>query len=293
MNNLNRFPDFIIGGAPKSGTSSLYFWLAAHPALTGSKVKETFFFGGKVNRFNSHANYLEHSLDRYAEYFSHCPADQLAFEATAAYLYSENAVKGFQELPEVPKVIFSLRHPAQQMYSHYKMERYRIHNVDEELAAYVNRENVEHMWRYSRSIPMWLQNYPRDKVKFILFEDLMTNKVERMKEIAEFLEIDPTFYTTHNFEHRNESVATKSKWLHRFGLKVQPLIPHALQRMLLPMYMKVNAGSIPGKSDADRKVLQNMYSSFDEEINKVKALLPHLPVDKYWKAPSKSQKAKE
>ena len=37
--NLNHLPNVIIAGAPKCGTSSLYFWLSAHPEVKASMVK--------------------------------------------------------------------------------------------------------------------------------------------------------------------------------------------------------------------------------------------------------------
>ena len=64
--NLNYLPNVIIAGAPKCGTSSLYFWLSAHPEVKASMVKETFFFADEVNRFNKNANIIEHSLADYS-----------------------------------------------------------------------------------------------------------------------------------------------------------------------------------------------------------------------------------
>ena len=62
-----------------------------------------------------------------------------------------------------------------------------------------------------------------------------------MQEIAEYLGVDPSFYTDFDFEHRNESVAIRSGALHQLGLRLQPLIPHFIQKMLLPVYMKLNS----------------------------------------------------
>ena len=103
------FPEFIIGGAPKCGTSSLYFWLSAHPQLVGSPVKEPFFFADDINRFNRGLNYLENDLQDYATLFENGSPQTKSFESTAHYLYYDNAIKGLQELPKKPKMIFLLR----------------------------------------------------------------------------------------------------------------------------------------------------------------------------------------
>ena len=62
-------PNVILGGAPKCGTSSLYFWLAAHPDCFGSPKKETFFFADAVNRFNVSANSHNHPVEAYQSFF--------------------------------------------------------------------------------------------------------------------------------------------------------------------------------------------------------------------------------
>jgi len=37
-------PDFLIGGAPKAGTTALHNYLRQHPEICMSEPKETFFF---------------------------------------------------------------------------------------------------------------------------------------------------------------------------------------------------------------------------------------------------------
>lgn len=283
MRKSPRYPDFIIGGAPKSGTSSLYFWLAAHPKVCGSRVKEPFFFGEKVSRFNEGCNYLENPIEDYSRYFEHCPDDKLAFEATAGYIYSENAIEGLQKLPTTPKVIFLLRNPAGQLLSHYKMERFRINNVDCSFEEYVKLPRAQKIWRYSTHLSKWLAGYDQSKMHFILFEDLVKNKKKVMGEVAQFLEIDPSFYEDFNFDHRNESRAMKSKSFHKWGLKLQRYIPHWLQSALLPIYLKVNSKPVPKTQDDFNLVLSQMNEQFTEEIEQMKALFPALSIEEYWK----------
>ncbi|MGB0175878.1 MAG: hypothetical protein ACPF9D_01850, partial [Owenweeksia sp.] len=99
-------PNLIIGGAPKCGTSSMYFWLADHPEVCASRVKEPFYFVNEKNRFNAGLNMNEHSLEEYSGLFSHCSSDaKYCFEATAQYLYFDSALESFKQLPEPPVVI--------------------------------------------------------------------------------------------------------------------------------------------------------------------------------------------
>jgi len=140
--NEASLPNVIIGGAPKCGTSSLYFWLAAHPEVYGSPKKETFFFADKVNRFNASANVHEHDLDHYEAFFKGGEEATVRFEATAHYLYEKVAREHFSNWPHKPKMIFLFREPSKQMYSHYKMERYRTKRIDMPLSEYIQRPQI-------------------------------------------------------------------------------------------------------------------------------------------------------
>ena len=101
-----KLPNLILGGAPKSGTSSLYFWLSEHPEIFASKTKETFFFNDKINKFNKNCNCIEHSIKDYSKFFDGSRKEKIIFEATAAYIYSKNALKNLKNFQEPPKIIF-------------------------------------------------------------------------------------------------------------------------------------------------------------------------------------------
>lgn len=237
-----KFPNFIIGGAPKCGTSSLYFWLSAHPEVYGSPKKETFFWSDKINRFNQEANCHEHDLQAYASFFKGARSEAIRFEATAHYLYERRALAHFSAATAPPKVLFLFREPSAMMYSHYKMERYRTKRVDLPLEDYVRLPKMERNVNYAHYVQPWMEALPPDHVRFYAFEDIMARKQDFMQELAQWLGISPSFYATYNFEHRNESVAIKSGFLHQLGLRLQPLVPHALQKLLLPLYLKLNSG---------------------------------------------------
>ena len=285
MQLRDKYPSFIIGGAPKCGTSSLYFWLAAHPDICGSKVKEPYYFDNRITRFNKSANYLEHGLSKYFDLFSHCTIGQKCFEASAGYLYSDLAIKGLQELPETPKVIFLLRYPSQQLISHYRMSRYRLNRPVKSLQAYAAKDRINLFWQYSKSLLPWLENYPNERIKVVLFEELISDKTSGMKDIAQFLDVDKRFYDNFNFEHRNESVVIKRKSLHNLGLRIQPHVPHFIQKALLPLYMKTNAEVIPELSSKDLEYLSSMRGEFELERKSLEEMLPNLSF-KVWDKPT-------
>lgn len=102
-----------------------------------------------------------------------------------------------------------------------------------------------------------------------------------MKEIAAFAGVDPDFYENFDFEHRNESVAIKSGMLHQIGLRIQPLIPHALQKRLLPLYMKINSGGRAPDDQGHAVVLSDFKKKWSHVGASIKSLFPSVPLEKW------------
>ena len=75
------FPDFMIIGAQKSGTSTLHFLLGQHPALVGSKPKEIHYFDQLPEERKSLEWYKSHFTRLYFE------RRKLFFESTPSYIY--------------------------------------------------------------------------------------------------------------------------------------------------------------------------------------------------------------
>jgi hypothetical protein len=106
-------PDFMIIGAQKSGTSSLYNWLNQHPQIRGSICKELYYFNNGIH--------LGKDLRWYRQQFRGTAA--LHFEATPAYLYSPTACENiFRTYPNI-KMIAILRNPVDRAYSAYNHHR--------------------------------------------------------------------------------------------------------------------------------------------------------------------------
>ena len=54
---MSSFPDFIIAGSAKSGTTAIHLMLDQHPDVYMSAIKETNYF---VHGYESTRNYVEH-----------------------------------------------------------------------------------------------------------------------------------------------------------------------------------------------------------------------------------------
>lgn len=106
-----RLPDFLLIGAQKSGTTSLFHYLSQHPGVARNPRgrKEMYFFNQDYAR----------GLDFYRQYFPLKSVGGLVGEGSTVYLHSEGVpARVAQALPNV-KILAVLREPAARAISHY------------------------------------------------------------------------------------------------------------------------------------------------------------------------------
>lgn len=265
------YPNLVIAGAPKCGTSSLYFWLAAHPEVAASREKETFFWAPEVNRFNARCNHIQHGPEAYASLFTHTAGAKVRFEATAPYIYYPAAWNGLASLPHKPRVLFILREPAARTQSQYLFERYRTKRISTSFGDYLKDPMILDHGHYDRYLAEWDSALGRENLIIWQFELVMRDPRSAMKSLAAQLGIDPGFYDHFDFAVRNETVAIRSKGLHQFGLKLQSMIPLAVQDVLLPIYLKINGAGRPKATDAlkaQTSALKAEYAESNRELAK-------------------------
>ena len=280
---LNSLPNAIIAGAPKCGTSSLYFWLSAHPEVKASMVKETFFFADEVNRFNRNANIIEHSLQEYSSYFLSKKPNQekIRLEATAPYIYFENALNHIPKLPSNPKVIFVLREPSARLYSQYRFERFRTKRIQMTWEEYSKSDKLKLHGDYEYYLNKWVQSIGKDRIYVCTFESLVSDPKECIRDMSSFLGIDSIFYDNYDFIQHNETVAIKNKFIHRLGLILQRYVPHGIQEKILPFYLRINSGKMPSKDPSDKEILKSVKSDYQDSILRLKELFPNLNLESW------------
>lgn len=105
-------PNFFIIGAPKCGTTSMAAWLAEHPEVFVSAVKELRFFCGDFN-----VGFIS-SQAEYDRWFKNAGQQHIAVgEASTAYLFSSEAVPRIEKKYPGAKYIVMLRNPVEMAYS--------------------------------------------------------------------------------------------------------------------------------------------------------------------------------
>jgi tetratricopeptide (TPR) repeat protein len=187
--------DFIIVGASKCGTSSLFSWLGQHPKAMLPHTKEINFFSG----------------DRYANgigwYLSHfsplCDGGgYFTGESSPGYfgrtdISAERIRQGLRSV----KIIMLLRNPADRTLSAYhhvsKVGRLKLPSRKEAVQLWCGRyvrdgqNNAVSVSVYAPRVRQWFNVFGRENCLVINADQLFKNPSSVMPSVFEFLQVDP------------------------------------------------------------------------------------------------------
>ncbi|WP_138470274.1 sulfotransferase [Poseidonocella sp. HB161398] len=180
-----RVPDFIVIGAMRAGTTTLYHHLAGHPEIGMSRMKETDFFVRKIN--------YPLGPDWYSSQFD--PGFACHGEVSPNYA-KHDLWRGVPKLikatvPEV-KLVFIARDPVARFRSHYQHSWYagRISLTPEELLDSGNGAHMLETSRYAAQIGSYLEHFRRDQILILDFDQLRTEPQGVLDQVTDFLGLE-------------------------------------------------------------------------------------------------------
>ena len=213
MTSDGGFPTFIIIGAAKAGTTSLFRYLGQHPDVFVSPVKEPRFFAleghpldfkgpGDEQRLRTTTRT---TLEAYRELFAGRRDERVAGEGSVLYLQHPRAAPAIaRAIPDV-KIVAILRDPVERAHSgflyHVRDEREPLPTFEEALRAEPERiaQGWYHGWAYRdqgfyhRHLQRYLEHVDRERIHVCLHEDLDRNPHGVLAGVFRFLEVDDTF----------------------------------------------------------------------------------------------------
>lgn len=177
-------PHFIIIGAMKCATSSLYQQLVAQPGIFMTTPKEPNFF--------SDDEIYAQGIPWYEALFADAPPDALRGEASTHYTklptYPETIARIQSHLGAV-KLIYVMRHPVQRLVSHYIHEwTQRVIATKTNINAALDRhpELIDYS-RYSMQIRPYLETFGPDNVLPVFFEQLCNAPQQELERVCTFI----------------------------------------------------------------------------------------------------------
>lgn len=251
-------PNFLVIGANRCGTTSLYHLLAQNPDICMSRPKETRFYttrpGAGVQAY-------------WRDHWPHWAGQALAGEATPSYLTLPFvAPLVATDLPQA-KLLAIVRNPVDRAYSVWWMyHSRRLDDLDFPGAVQANLQRLAsgpgfdgpdgfQQWRaakgplerreaiearmyldggyYADNLQRWLRHYPRDRLKVCFLEDLQRDPRTFLADVLAFLGTTPTGRETPESHHRavGPNVRRTHSVVRRLGLaRLLRKLPLGLRR---------------------------------------------------------------
>lgn len=284
-----RLPSFLVIGAAKAGTTALYWYLAEHPEVFMSPLKETNFFAYGVDG-RGRPLYGDPELHRfpvrtlkaYGALFRGAGGVATAVgEASPIYLECPQAPARIRDRIPDARLVCCLREPVDRAYADYLMylrARGRRFDPRRDLVPSAAWARPDSHWmrigRYHEMLGRYLQRFPREQLHVFLFDDLRRDPAAVVRGVYEFLGVDtgfvPDLDTPHNVGGVPASMAMErvltSK---RLRAAVEPWIPEGMADAVRRFRTR-NLRRAPALPPGLRRALA---SSFRDEIGRTSDLL--------------------
>ena len=221
-----RLPEFLLIGAQKSGTTSLFHYLMMHPSVATNprQRKEVYFFNKDYSR----------GLEFYRQYFPLKSVKGLVGEGSTVYLHSPKAPERVaSSLPDV-KLLAVLREPAARAVSHYYhhvkrgretrsineafspdlIERWLAGDLEDGLSyRYLNNGH------YGEHLQHWLEHFSPNQLLVLKAEDLFSDPQSVYNRVCGFLgleEFNLSNVAVHNQGPRKTNSSENLEMLHSY-----------------------------------------------------------------------------
>ena len=283
-------PNFLIIGAAKAGTTSLYAYLKQHPDIYMSEVKEPRFFAPEVfTNYNevarNGARRVPFTFEEYQELFAGVTDETAIGEASTEYLYFPGVPARIkQSIPDI-KLIAVLRNPVERAFSAYCYQlRDNCEPLSFEEALIAEADRIKQGYRpgwhyqqpgfYSQQVKRYLDTFDRSQIKIYLQDDLVKDSVKVSQDIYKFLGVDDSFVP--DITRKNISGVPKNKFLHSIFTQdnplkslVKPLLPLKMRQNIYQKVRKNNLTSKPTLAGETRQQLTELYRKDIEQLQEI------------------------
>lgn len=204
-------PNFLVIGAAKAGTTSLYEYLRQHPDIYMTPTKETNYFA-LAGRGLDHCGpgdreyigrFSVTTPQGYQDQFRGVCGQRAVGEASPLYLYDAEAPGRIREAIPDARLIAVLRHPVERAYSAFA---HLVRDGRETAPSFARALELEpgrvsagweHLWHYAgmgsygEQLARYHATFPCHQLRVYLHDDLLARPRDVIADIFRFLEVDP------------------------------------------------------------------------------------------------------
>ncbi|WP_242900893.1 sulfotransferase domain-containing protein [Actinomadura terrae] len=216
---LRPGPDFLLIGAKRGGSTSMYYTLLEHPRVM------PLFPNARLLPKSNHTkgvHYFDSNYDKGGTWYrSHFPASarrsgKVVGEGSPYYLFHPLAAeRAGRDVPEA-RILLVLRDPIERAFSHYRERRRQnaedLASFEEALAAendrlrgeeqrivsepgYLSYAHEQQSYRaqgeYAPHLRRWMEHFPAEQVHVVAAEEFYADPQKAVDGVARFLGLDP------------------------------------------------------------------------------------------------------
>lgn len=225
-------PNFFIVGHSKSGTTALYKFLQAHPDVWMSEPKEPNYFATDFCRGVTEGAYVQRSEPAYLRLYDGWSGQRAVGEASACYLFSEEAAANIARFNPEARIIVMLREPVSFLRS-YHLQRLKnpptegedVKDFARALALEPRRKQgldtpprcqtpellyYSERVKYADQLRRYREHFPAEQVLVIIYDDFKADNAATFERVCRFLDIDPTFEPEYEVHNRGKQIRSKT-----------------------------------------------------------------------------------
>lgn len=289
-------PNFLMIGAMKSGTTSLYHYLCQHPQIYMSSVKEPKFFALEGTTWDSEPrgpgglSKIKGIRDwqTYRDLFSGVSGETAIGEASPLYIYAPQAAEKIRKtLPDV-KIVAILRHPVDRAYSHFLhwvqrgleplgADFLKVWNEEDRRMAenWSPNYHYKHRGFYYDQLQRYYDRFDGDRIRIYLFEELQQDPIALVRDLFSYLEVDGNF-NPQTEQKYNESQVPINSQVNQFVDRpnfvktlLKPFVPQAWRDRLKQTIKQTNSS----KPKLDPGLRSQLTQVYREDMLKLQDLI--------------------
>ncbi len=210
-------PGFVLVGVPRAGTTSLYRYLGQHPQVSLSDIKEINFLsypGEELARTRyPWLRFPIRTIEEYGQLFAGGPG-RVGVDFSASCFRSPVAIDRIRRFVPDARLFVLLRDPVARAWSAYLNRVDKRYESRSPAEALVRGELAVENGFYSERLEAFRTEFGPDRVRAWLFEDLTNRPHETVRQIFEYLGVDPAAPVDLTAVHNRSGVA-RSTAVHR------------------------------------------------------------------------------
>lgn len=220
---MRPLPDFIIIGAQRCGTTSLYNYMIQHPQIDPVIKKIVNIDQEEYREINFFDRHFAKGVNWYRAHFpcikyKYCIRQKqkqkiITGEGTPDYIFHPHAPRRIAKILPRIKLIVLLRNPVDRAYSHFRLqdrrgletlsfaeaitrESKRLNREEEKLISNEYYQSIPY-FRFSylkrgiyiEQLKRWYEFFPKEQILILSSEDFYNNPAETLKQIFSFLNL--------------------------------------------------------------------------------------------------------